>query len=151
MKFIILPLFFLLQLAGAQAQSVIHLQDTSDWKPVGKYTSYLRDNGYTDVQKILQPAIQSQFKQYNQDAPNFGSTADAIWFKFSVIKDVDKDFYLQIGSAFIDSIALYAVDGNKEQEVQLSGDNYVFSQRAVKVTTFLFPLKLNAGEPQTYL
>jgi hypothetical protein len=151
MKFIILPLFLLLQLAGAHAQSVIHLQDTSDWKSIGKYTSYLRDNAYSDVQKILQPAIQSQFKQYNQDAPNFGSTADAIWFKFSVTKDVEKDFYLQIGSAFIDSIALYAVNENQEQEVQLSGDNYVFSQRAVKVTTFLFPLKLAAGTQQTYL
>ncbi len=151
MKFIILPLFFLLQLAGVHAQSILHLRDTSDWKPVGKYTSYLRDNGYSDIQKILQPATQSRFKKYSQDAPNFGSTADAAWFRFTVIKDVDKDFYLQVGSAFIDSIALYAVNENKEEEVQLSGDNYIFSQRAVKVTTFLFPLRLSAGKPQTYL
>lgn len=151
MKFIILPLFFLLQLAVTQAQSVIHLRDTGKWNPIGKYTSYLHDNTYSDIQKILQPGIQSQFKQYNQDAPNFGSIPDAVWFRFTVTKDIDKDFYLQIGSAFIDSIALYAIDNNQAVTVQLSGDNYSFSQRPVRVTTFIFPLEAAAGRQQTYL
>jgi len=150
MKFTILLFFFLLQLAGANAQSVIDLHDTVNWRPIGKYSFYFQDAGAYNIKEILQPAIQSQFKAYNQDAPNFGSTADAVWLRFSVIKTVDKDFYLQIGSPFIDSIALYAVNDGQVEEVQLSGDNYVFSQRDVKVTTFLFRINTPAGAKQEY-
>ncbi len=150
MKFVVLPIFFLLQLVRINAQPIIHLQDTSNSKSIGKYTSYFRDGHGSNIQKILQPAIQSQFKVYSQDAPNFGSTADAVWLRFVVKKTADQQFYLQIGSAFIDSIALYAVNGNQVKEIQLSGDNYVFSQRAIKVTTFLFPLNIAAGASQVY-
>jgi signal transduction histidine kinase len=150
MKFIILPILTVLQLACAFAQPVISLSDIKNKHSIGRYTSYLRDAGSNDIEKILQPKLQSQFKLYDQAAPNFGSTADAVWFRFIVDKQVEKDFYLQIGSPFIDSIALYAVSDNKVREVQVSGDNYIFSHRAVKVTTFLFPLHLPAGAQQTY-
>ncbi len=151
MKFIILPILFLLQLAEVNAQAVISLKDVKDWHPIGKHTAYFQDAGFSNIEEILQPGIQSQFKLYNQDVPNFGSISDAVWFRFTVTKEANKDFYLQIGSPFIDSIALYAVNGSQVQEVQLSGDNYVFSQRAVKVTTFLFPLNVPMGAKQTYL
>jgi signal transduction histidine kinase len=150
MKFIILSIFFLLQLVASDAQSVIHLQDIKHWQCIGKHTAYFRDADNDNVQKILLPGVQSQFKLYSQDTPNFGSTADAVWFRFIVTKNADKDFFLQIGSAFIDSIALYAVNDNQVKETQLSGDNYVFSQRAIKVTTFLFPLNVAAGASQVY-
>lgn len=151
MKFILIPIFYLLQLAGAYAQSVIYLQDTARWHAVGKNTFYFEEVNDYDIKKILEPTIQSQFKAYNQDAPNFGSIADAVWLRFTVNNKTDKTFYLQVGSAFIDSIALYAVSENRVQEVQLSGDNYVFTQRPIKVTTFLFPLHVPAGTTQTYL
>ena len=150
MKFLILPILIVLQLAGAQAQPVIPLTDSKNRQSIGKYTSYFRDNGFNSIEKILQPEIQSRFKLYDQDAPNFGSTSDAVWFKFIVAKQADKDFYLQIGSPFIDSIALYSVNGHQPVKVQVSGDNYVFSERSVKVTTFLFPLHIPAGTQQTY-
>ena len=150
MKFIILPILFLLQIIVLSAQSVIPLKDIKDWHPIGKYTSYYEDSNYNSIEKIVQPNIQNHFKLYDQETPNLGSTADAVWFRFVVSKEVDKDFYLQIGSPFIDSIALYAVNGTQVQEVQLSGDNYIFSQRAVKVNTFLFPLSIPMGAKQTY-
>src|SRR6476620_9631225 len=150
MKFFILPFLLVLQSLWAHAQPVIPLSDTTKTFAIGKYTAYFRDAGFHSIEEIMQTGIQSQFKPYEQDAPNFGSTADAVWLRFAVTKQVEKDFYLQIGSPFIDSIALYAVRGNTVQEVQVSGDNYVFSQRAVKVTTFLFPLHAAAGMQQTY-
>ncbi len=151
MKFLILSIFFLLQSGASQAQSVIHLQDVDHWRSIGKHTAYYREADNDDIQKILLPGVQSQFKLYSQAAPNFGSTADAVWFRFIVTKNTDKDFFLQIGSAFIDSIALYAVNGTQVKEIQLSGDNYVFSQRAIKVTTFLFPLNIATGASQVYI
>ncbi len=150
MKFCMLPVLLLLQLAGLNAQPVITLTDTSHWHPIGKYTSYLKHARFSNINNILRSDVQSQFELYKQDSPNFGSIADAVWFRFAVTKQIDKEFYLQIGSAFIDSIALYMVIDNQVQQAQLSGDNYVFSQRAIKVTTFLFPLKLPLGTTQTY-
>ncbi|MBC7745820.1 MAG: GHKL domain-containing protein [Flavobacterium sp.] len=151
MKFIILAILYLWLPVLANAQPVISLINSNDKHPVGKHTMYYRDKGFNSVEKILQPNFQSQFKLYNQDVPNFGSTADAIWFKFIVTKQVDKDFYLQIGSAFIDSIALYKVIDDRVQNVQVSGDNYIFSHRALKVTPFLFPLNIPVDAKQTYL
>jgi hypothetical protein len=65
-------------------------------------------------------------------------------------KEEEGDFYLQIGSAFIDSIALYAVEDGKVKEAQMTGDNYAFSHRDVEVTTFLLPLNMPTGGEQEY-
>lgn len=151
MKKLLLPFLFLCISFGLNAQQIINLEDTGDWYPIGKQTSYFRDSGFRNVQTILQSDIRSRFKKYNQDEPSFGGTTDAIWFKFTVTKKNDKDFFLHIGSAFIDSIALYAVTDNKVREVQFSGDNYIFENRPLKVNTFLFPLKVKSGENQEYL
>ena len=150
MKFILLSFLIILQLGGVYAQPVIHLNDSKSLNPIGKYTSYFRDANFKNIEEILQPRIQSQFKLYGQSTPNFESTSDAIWFRFTITKQVDKDFYLQIGSPFIDSIALYSVNNNQVKEEQVSGDNYVFSKRHIHVTTFLFPLHIATGGNQMY-
>ena len=133
-----------------QAQLAAPLKSVDNWQPIGKYTYYMQDAHFLSIEEILLPAVQSQFKPYKQNAPNFGSMADAVWFRFDLVKETAQDYYLQIGSAFIDSIALYAVTDGQVKEVQLSGDNYAFSKRAVKVTTFLFPLNIPTGGKQTY-
>ena len=142
--------FFFQSTFYIQAQLVAPLKSVDEWQPIGKYTYYLQDAHFLSIENVLQRDVQSQFKQYGQNAPNFGSISDAVWFRFDLIKETDQDYYLQIGSAFIDSIALYAVTDGIVKEVQLSGDNYAFSKRAVKVTTFLFPLNIPTGEKQTY-
>jgi signal transduction histidine kinase len=142
--------FFLLNVSGVYAQSVVSLNDAGSWKAIGKHTAFLRASGNLDIQQVLSPDMQKQFEPYQQDNPNFGSIDDAIWLRFTVKQNIDKDFYLQVGSAYIDSIALYAINDGQVQELQESGDNYVFSQRPVKVTTFLFPLHLQQGNELTY-
>lgn len=151
MKYIILLLFFLIQFTGSRAQAVLQFQDSDKWSSLGKYTLYFRDNSNLDIHHVLQKDLNGAFQPLNKSVPNFGSTSDAVWLKFSLEKNIDQTLYLHIGSAFIDSIELYAIDGDKITELQQSGDNYAFSKRAVKVTTFLFPLKMPVGKPQTYL
>ncbi len=151
MKKTLLPFLFLCISLSLNAQQIITLKDTGDWYPIGKQTAFFRDPGSRSIQAILQPTIQSKFQKYNQDEPSFGGTTDAIWFKFTAGNVTDKQFFLHIGSAFIDSIALYAVTNNQVREVQLSGDNYVFTNRPLKVNTFLFPLNIKSGEQQEYL
>ncbi len=143
--------FILFHISCVYAQSVVRLSDTTQWNAIGKHTSFFLESGDLDVQQVLQPAMQMQFKPYQQEIPNFGSTKDAVWLRFTARSESAKDFYLQIGSAFIDSISLYAVSNGQPHELQQSGDNYVFSKRPVKVTTFIFPLPLAQGSEQTYL
>jgi two-component system, NtrC family, sensor kinase len=146
-----LLLLFFLATFTLQAQVPATLRETNTWQNIGKSTSFFQDAQFLTADQVLKPDVQSQFKPYAQDAPNFASIEDAVWFRFDVIKETEADFYLQLGSAFIDSIALYAVTNGQIKEVQLSGDNYLFSQRAVKVTTFLFPFNIPKGGTQTYL
>ncbi len=153
MKFRILLILisFLMPIRILLSQEVAQLNDVDNWQPIGKSTSYFKDENFLSINQILQTKNQQEFKPYNQNAANFGSTSDAVWFRFDVAKEVDESFYLQVGSAFIDSIALYAITNGQVKEVFLSGDNYVFSNRLVKVTTFLFPLNIPKGGKQTYL
>lgn len=150
LRVLLILIIFLTSFRSLLSQEVAHLNDDDNCQPVGKFTYYFKDANYLNIEQILQLENQQKFKPYNQNAPNFGSIADAVWFRFDVAKEVNESFYLQVGSAFIDSIALYAVDSGHVKEVFLSGDNYAFSNRLVKVTTFLFPLNIPNGGKQTY-
>jgi hypothetical protein len=133
-----------------QAQTIVSLNASHELNSIGKATHFFKDAHFLSINSLLQPAIQAQFKPYLEDAPNLGGLTDAVWFRFDLAKATEGDFHLQIGSAYIDSLALYAVTKGQVKEVQLSGDNYVFSKRAVQVTTFLFPLNIRTGDTQTY-
>jgi hypothetical protein len=117
---------------------------------IGKATQYFKEAHFLSIDTVLQPTIQAQFQPYLAEMPNFGAISDAVWFRFNLAKVTEGDFHLQISSAFIDSLALYAVTNGQAKEIQLSGDNYSFSKRAVQVTTFLFPLNIRTGDTQTY-
>ncbi|WP_343849574.1 adenylate/guanylate cyclase domain-containing protein [Algoriphagus jejuensis] len=118
--------------------------------PVGNQVHYLRDSAFLGIEEILNPDTQKKFAPYFQDTPNFGSTSDAYWLRLDFKKVDENDFYLQIGSAFIDSVALYQVSDGKVEDVQLTGDDLPFSSREIKVSNFLLPLKIEQGETQTY-
>lgn len=139
----LIPLF-------THAQNEIILKSNDRIIPIGKQSFYLRDSAFMEIQEILEPEIQSKFSPYSQDTPNFGSTKDAFWLRMHFRKEDVGDFYLQIGSAFIDSIALYAVSDGIAKEVQLTGDDLPFSSREIKVSNFLLPLKMEKGQTQTY-
>lgn len=142
--------FFILFALSSKAQPVISLKADNKIQPIGKRTYFLQDAHFMDIWQVLQPEIQAQFQPYDQETPNFGSIPDAVWLKFTVAKEEEGDFYLQIGSAFIDSIALYTIRDGNVKDVQMTGDNFVFSDRDVKVTTFLLPLNAPTDGVQTY-
>lgn len=134
----------------AQAQNEILLKNNDQINPVGKQVFFLRDSASLQIEEILTPEIQDKFTLYTQDTPNFGSTADAFWIRMDFSKVDEGDFYLQIGSAFIDSIALFAVSDGMVKEMQLTGDDFSFSSRTIKVSNFLLPLKIEKGQSQTF-
>ena len=147
---LIFILFFGLNPQILFAQKVIVLKSNDQLRPIGQEVSVFRDSHFRGIEEILSPEIQQKFTQYSQNTPNFGSTADAFWLKMDFLKEEEDDFYLQIGSAFIDSIALFAVSDGLVKEIQLTGDDLPFSSRDVKVSNFHLPLKIEKGQRQTY-
>lgn len=147
---LILLFFFGLTLQNTFAQNVIFLKSKDQLQSIGKDVAIFRDSLSRGIDEILSSGIQQKFAPYSQDTPNFGSTTDAFWLKMEFLKEEEGDFYLHIGSAFIDSIALYAVAEGQVKEIQLTGDNLPFSSREVKVSNFLLPLNIDKGQSQTY-
>jgi class 3 adenylate cyclase len=146
---IILQFYWLVPM-NSQAQNQILLKSSENINPIGKQVFFFRDSVNLGIENILKPEIQEKFAPYLQDTPNFGSTPDSFWLRFRISKVDDEDFYLQIGSAFIDSIELYAVSEGKIREVQLTGDDLPFSSREIKVSNFLLPLRIEKGQNQIY-
>lgn len=136
---------------GAFAQPVIPLEDREYIHHIGRQTLYFREPGNLRVEDLLQAGALARFRPYLQDVPNFSSTTDAVWFLFQVRQKTAGDFFLQIGSAFMDSVSLYAVRDGKVVSAETQGDDLPFNKRNVKVTTYLFKLQPPPGEPQTYL
>jgi two-component sensor histidine kinase len=151
MRSLFLTIVFFLVVLRLQAQVPVSLNASKPLNNIGKATQYFKDAHFRSVDDVLQPTVQAQFQPYHEDMPNFGGLTDAVWLRFDVSKATEGDFYLQINAAFMDSLALYAVTNGQVKEVQWSGDNYVFSKRAVQVTTFLFPLNIRTGDTQAYL
>jgi signal transduction histidine kinase len=145
-----LTLLLFLIILRLQAQTIASLDATKPLSSIGKATQYFKDADFLSINTLLQPNIQAQFKPYPENIPNFGAISEAVWFRFNLAKATEGDFHLQISSAFMDSLALYTVTNGQVKEVQVSGDNYSFSKRAVQVTTFLFELNIRTGDTQTY-
>jgi signal transduction histidine kinase len=149
MKFYFILICFCFSFFG-NAQITIRLNEPNKLIHIGKKTSHLNDPQFLTIDQILDKENQLRFRPYDQDAPNFGPINEAVWFKFEVANEVDDKFFLQIGSAYIDSLALYKVVNGKVVESMFTGDNYPFSSRHVKVATFIYPLNIAKDSIHTY-
>lgn len=145
-------LFFLLLLFHVNlfGQSLIVLENTEQLKPIAKSALFYQDNEDLSPELILSPAYQKKFEPYHQNIPNFATTADAVWFRFDLKKEVEEDFYLRLGSAYIDSIFLYEQINGRLHLVRQAGDNYIFPEREIEVPNFLFKLEVSSSAKKTY-
>ncbi|WP_082026588.1 7TM diverse intracellular signaling domain-containing protein [Flammeovirga sp. OC4] len=85
------------------------------------------------------------FKFYNQEIPNFQSTKSSYWVKFETnVLDAEHN-YIEVGSAFLDTLHFYEVskEGLLLKTVK-TGDAYNFSTREIDMGNFVFRLT----EPQ---
>lgn len=128
------------------AQDIITLDKTDNLFPIGKSSLFFLDaNGLSETE-----ILNTEFAPYHQDVPNFASTPDAAWFKFSMKKEIDENFYLEVGSAFIDSIFFYELADSKLHLIRLAGDNLEFSNRDVQIPRFILPLDIPLNGQKTY-
>ncbi|RMB59455.1 hypothetical protein EAX61_07665 [Dokdonia sinensis] len=147
----LLGLFFFLPLLLA-AQEDIHLDNTTALVEIGAKTQFSEDvTGELTIEEIASDVYEPQFQAYTQDAINFAGTASAYWLKFDITKEIPGDFYLNVGSAYIDAVGLYEFDSNDNLiSTRLTGDDLPFNSREINVGSYLFKLDYDQGATHTF-
>ena len=151
-RFLVFSLIVVFPATYSLSQPIIYLESPEEIERIGNKTVYLEDPTLQlSIRDILQDHHQAKFSPCRQDAPNFSSTASAYWLKFEVQKEIKKDFYLEIGTAFMDSISLFELNSAGDLiSVRYSGDDLPFNSREVKIGNYLFVLNFPVGIRRTY-
>ncbi|WP_299886150.1 sensor histidine kinase [uncultured Lacinutrix sp.] len=133
-------------------QAEILLDNTTEIRDIGKQTHYFEDASLElSIEDIVNENLEIKFKAYAQETLNFASTASAYWVKFKVTKVIADNFYLNVGSAYIDSICLYEFDEeNKLISKRHTGDDLPFNTREIEVSNYLFALDFDKDVTRTF-
>ncbi len=134
------------------AQTEIRLDNVSDLRDIGRQTHYLEDaSAKLSIDQVAQGTFEGEFQAYDQEAINFSSTASAYWLKFKVTKSVPGNFYLNVGSAYIDAVSLHEFDAeNTRISTRHTGDDLPFDSREIAVSNYLFALDFEEGTTHTF-
>ncbi len=134
------------------SQSTILLDNSKSLQDIGKQTYYLEDASLgLSIEEIIQEDLDASFTPNAQETINFSSTASAYWLKFKVTKTISDNFYLNVGSAYIDSISLYEFDEEgKLLSARHTGDDLPFDTREIEVGNYLFALDFDKDTSRTF-
>lgn len=133
-------------------QTSVRLDTTKELRDIGMQTYYLEDASLQlSIEDVISDNLETPFTAYSQETLNFSSTASAYWVRFKVTKAIAGDFYLNVGSAYIDTISLYEfTDENELISTRLTGDNLPFSTREIEVGNYLFSLDFDVNTTRTF-
>lgn len=133
-------------------QTPILLDDLTKLHLVGEQVSFLEDaTNKLSIEDISNKKLTTKFAINTQEAINFSSTASAYWLKFHVTKLKEGNFYLNVGSAYIDEISLYEYDSNEKLiSSRHTGDDLPFNSREIEVGNYLFALNYDVGATRTF-
>ena len=142
---------FMLSFGSMLGQGEVVLAKQDELSHIGTHIYFLEDpSAKLSIDDILSGYVNS-FSPYGRETINFSSTASAYWLKFRVRKAEEANFYLNVGSAYIDVVSLYEYnDSGDLMSQRLTGDDLPFDSREIKVGNYLFKLDLNVGETRTY-
>ncbi len=149
LRFLWIILVFSLNSFG---QTTILLHDSLELQDIGKQTHYLEDASLKlSIEEIINDNLDIQFEEYTQETLNFSSTASAYWVKFNITKSAPGNFYLNVGSAYIDSISLYEFDEtNQLISTRHTGDDLPFNTREIEVGNYLFAFDFDVNRSRTF-
>jgi hypothetical protein len=147
--FLILFFLTIFQLSG----EIISVSENQSQERIGKYLSSLEDSNieYTS-EEIVDGKKENNFKPINDSIPNFGFTNSQFWLKIDLHNDskVDDDYLIEVEFAGLDEVELLFKDKQNKIIQYKTGDSLIFNSREVSHKNFLFPIKINPSEYQTY-
>jgi len=144
-------LFFvwLLLAIDAHAQSIA-INDDKKLTSLGLHIEVLTDEStQLKLRDILENATKLKFIASKQEIPNFQMTEAAIWCRVSIRNELKEPIYLELGSAFLDSINIYVISSDGTLSSFAGGDLFPYTTKQVKTNSFLFKLPLEYGEQKT--
>ena len=147
----LLFLFFLtsIQLFG----EVISVSEIQSQERIGKHLSVLEDPKIEFTpEDIVDGKKEANFKPINDSIPNFGFTKSQFWIKIDLYNEskVDDDYLVEVEFAGLDDVELLFKDKQNKIIQYKTGDSLIFNSRQVSHKNFLFPIKINPTENQTY-
>ena len=146
---ITIPVF----LAKAQKQlpQVVSLSDKQEKISISKFSQLAEDKTeFLSIQKAIKTL---DFKNSEEEKPNFGYTSSAYWCRFSVqnTTNTPQTRWLEIQYPLLDSVWLYEVDSAQNIiQVRLIGDKMPFIAREVKDADLVFILDIDSRKTKTY-
>lgn len=136
----------------AYSQNAVVLSEAESLTHIGQNTTYLEDPGSTlKIADIVSGNYAGQFQKTKQDVPNFSSTGSAYWLKFDIQQQANEKFYLEVGTAFMDSISLFEFnEAGEMQSVRYGGDDLPFEHREVLIGNYLYELNIPQNATHTF-
>ncbi|MGE4407479.1 7TM-DISM domain-containing protein [Pseudomonas sp.] len=132
----------------AWAFAPVALDSIDTRQALGSGTRYLEDpNGELRLEEVL-ALPEQRFQQVRRAHVNEGKNRSTWWLRTSLDNRLQQPLggFIEINYPLLDHIELFLQYPDGSFSSQLSGDDYPFSQRPVKVGNFWFPVELPPGE-----
>jgi len=132
------------------AQPVIVAGSKSQNITIGKMISVLLDtSGKLSYADVSSAAFQNNFKQSDQDIPDFGAEPAPVWCKFSIKNNYGEKIVLSVENTELEWIDLYIPQKDSVIKKSLSAYNK-FNKREISVNQNLFLLDIPKDSVQLY-
>lgn len=152
---LLLGLLLCLCTVPAPAAASLLLDDSVDSHPLGPATlEVLEDRtAKLEIGDITSPGLARSFKPVEQPAPNFGMSASAYWFRFTVASQsrTHGNWLLLLSQPVMDEVDLYIPKDDGGFELQRSGVARPMSIREIQNRSIVLPLSLDRTPRTFYL
>lgn len=146
-----LLLFFLSAFAG-KAQYIFKEDKLPDQVSILHYAEIAdaADKEFT-IAEIRNNSANLSYKTIEGRFGNLGFTNHNFWLKFQFVNTLDRPvtYYLETAEPVTDNVNLYLFDEKDRLELQRSGDNIPFAERAVQSRRTLFKLRFLPHEKKS--
>ncbi len=152
---LLLGLLLCLCIVPAPAYASVLLDDSADSYTLGPSTlEVLEDHGARlEIVDITSPGLARSFKPVDGPAPNFGMSASAYWFRFTVANQshTHENWLLLLSQPVMDEVDLYIPKDDGQFELQRSGVARPMSIREIQGRSIVLPLPLDRTPRTFYL
>lgn len=124
------------------ASQTIVLTDSLESVILRGSVAYLEDPGRElTIADLQRPSVQSRFANFsNEKLPDRGSTASAVWLKFTVVNQTRKDWALEIANSLLEEVTFYKVARGKVLGERHAGFFNPDARRDIESNFYIFSL-----------
>jgi signal transduction histidine kinase len=137
----------------AQAQRALLLVDAMHGVPLARHATFLEDpRGELNIEQVSSGAGPALFRPSDSDQPSFGFSDSAHWVRLVIDNPSSepRTWLLELGYPQLDHVTLFVPDGRGGYQARVTGDMVPFGQRDVEYRNFLFRLRAEPFQSQTY-